>query len=73
LQIPSPSGFGKSRVENDGFSHELDHVVRSVFGKLKLGKIPMTLGKASMNGVDEQKTDGVDTKVNMIATTGDLP
>src|SRR5258706_2909346 len=48
-------------------------ILRSVFGKLKLGKLPLTLGKASMSGADEQQTGGADTEVNMIATTGDLP
>lgn len=46
-------------------------IVRSVFGKLKLGKIPM-LGQASMNGVDEENIAGVNTKINMVATSSDL-
>jgi hypothetical protein len=46
-------------------------IFRSVFGELKLGKIPM-LGKASMNGVDEESVAGVNTKINMVATSSDL-
>ena len=46
-------------------------VLRSVFGQLKLGKVP-TLGQASMNGVDEETVAGANPKINMVATSSDL-
>ncbi len=46
-------------------------VLRSVFGQLKLGKIPM-LGGASMNGVDEETIAGSNPKIKMVATSSDL-